>query len=350
MMRAMTSLLRDWKPAVGIDGATRRLCLGLVLALPFAARAQDGGRVLRVGPTERFRSLHDAVRAADSDDVIEIQPGEYHGDVAVAAVPRLTIRGLGTGAVFHADGQHAEGKAMLVVRGDVMLENLEFRGARVPAGNGAGIRFERGRLAVRRCRFFDNEMGILTSNGADMALDVVGCEFGAAPRHEGMLHHLLYVGTIGAFSIKGSRFSGGWRGHLLKSRAQRSRVLYNQLDDRPSGEASYEIEFPNGGHNVVVGNLIAQSAHTQNPALLSMGAEARDGMSCSLVLANNTLVNAASAEARFVHVWTDRLAGEVSVRMTNNQFVGPGQLELPAAWDGGGNRRIDLDSFATPQR
>ena len=290
------------------------------------------------------------MHAASSGDVIEVQAGEYHGDVAVAALPRLTIRGLGPGAVFHADGQHAEGKAMLVVRGDVVVENLEFRGARVPAGNGAGIRFERGRLTLRHCRFFDNEMGVLTANEADMELEVMDCEFGDAPRHEGMLHHLLYVGTIGAFSIQGSRFSQGWRGHLLKSRAQRSRVLYNRLDDRPAGEASYELEFPNGGHNVVVGNLIAQSATTQNPALISMGAEAHNGMGGSLVLANNTLVNAAGAQARFVHIWTDRLAGEVSVRMANNLFVGPGQLDLPLEYDAGGNRRLALDYLAPPQR
>jgi hypothetical protein len=127
-------------------------------------------------------------------------------------------------------------------------------------------------------------------------------------------------------------------------------VINNRLDDRPDGEASYELEFPNGGHNVVVGNLIAQSAQTQNPDLLSMGAEARDGMTGSLVLANNTFINAASAHARFVHVWTDRLAGEVPVRMTDNQFVGAGQLHVPPAWDGGGNRRLDLDAFAPPSR
>jgi hypothetical protein len=330
--------------------ARRRWCLGLAVAMPLAAPAQDGARTLGVGPGERFRTLQDAVRAAGSGDTIHVQPGEYHGDVAVVALPRLTIRGLGAGAVFHADGQDAQGKAMLVVRGDVVIENLEFRGARVPAGNGAGIRFERGRLTVRRCRFFDNEMGILTANDADMELDVVDCEFGVAPRHEGSLHHLLYVGAIGAFSIQGSRFSGGWRGHLLKSRAHRSRVLYNHLDDRPAGEASYELEFPNGGHNAVVGNLIGQSAKTQNPDLVSMGAEARDGMGGSLVLAHNTLVNAAGAEARFVHVWTERLAGETPVRMANNLFVGPGELDLPAAWDGGGNRLVGLDSFAEPSQ
>lgn len=334
---------------LSVVGQARRQ-LALALAAPLLGHARSGtGRTLTVGHGERLRTLHDAARAAESGDVIEMQPGEYHGDVAVAALPRLTIRGLGAGAVFHADGQHAEGKAMLVVRGDVVVENLEFRGARVPGGNGAGIRFERGRLAVRRCRFFDNEMGILTANEASMELDVVDCEFGAAPRHEGSLHHLLYVGAIGAFSIQRSRLGQGWRGHLLKSRARRNRVFDNRLDDRPAGEASYELEFPDGGDNVVVGNLIAQSALTQNPALLSIGAEARDGMTGNLVLARNTFINAAGADARFVHVWAERLAGETAVRMNDNLFVGPGQLDLPPAWDGGGNRRLEFDSFALPR-
>ncbi|MFM9915514.1 MAG: hypothetical protein ACKVOX_06880 [Rhizobacter sp.] len=312
--------------------------------------ALGGERIHRVGTGERFRHLQDAINAAGSGDVIEVQPGDYHGDVAVVEVPHVTIRGVGSGAVFHADGQHAEGKAMLVVRGDVVIENIEFRGARVPTGNGAGIRFERGRLAVRGCRFFDNEMGILTASDPGMALDVVDCEFGAAPRHEGMLHHLLYVGTIGTFSIRGSRFSGGWRGHLLKSRAGQSRVINNRLDDRPAGEASYELEFPNGGHNVVAGNLLAQSALTQNPDLLSMGAEARDGMTGSLVLADNTFINMAGPRARFVHVWTDRLAGDTPIRMSRNQFAGPGRLHLPPQWDDGGNQRLALDAVSSPAR
>lgn len=333
------------------DVLRRRLCLGSVVAgWSLAARAQPADRTLTAGPGERWRTLADAVKAADSGDTIELQPGSYPGDVAVVSQPRLTIRGLGSGAVLQADGKHAEGKALLVVRGDVVIENLEFRGARVPSGNGAGIRFERGRLVVRHCRFFDNEMGLLTASESDMVLAVEDCEFGAAPRHEGMLHHLLYVGAIGAFSIEGSRFSQGWRGHLLKSRALHSRVTHNRFDDRPAGEASYELEFPNGGHNVVVGNLIAQSARTQNPDLLSMGAEARNGMTGSLLLADNTFINEAGAAARFVHVWTDRLAGDTPVQMTRNVFVGPGDAHLPPTWDGGGNRQLDLDTFSLRER
>ncbi len=337
------------RPLSALEAGRRAWLVSLATGLTSPSARVDS-TVLPVGPSKRFSNIQSAIDTAASGDVIEVHAGDYHGDVAVIDMPHLTIRGLGAGAVFHADGKHREGKAMLVVRGDVVLENLEFRGARVPVGNGAGIRFERGRLTVRRCRFFDNEMGILTANDPSMQLDVVNCDFGSAPQHEGMLHHLLYVGTIGDFSIRGSRFGAGWRGHLLKSRARRNRVIDNRLDDRPSGAASYELEFPNGGDNVVVGNLIAQSAFTQNPDLLSMGAEARDGMTGSLVLENNIFINMASPNARFVHVWTDRLAGEVPVRMVNNRFVGPGQLHLPPAWDGGGNSRQDIDVFSIPPR
>jgi hypothetical protein len=326
----------------------RRLCVGLTLALPAAALTSGTARTHRVGEGERFKTLQDALKAARSGDVIEVRPADYRGESAVLEFPRLTIRGLGRGVVFHADGQHAEGKAILVVRGDLVLENLEFRGARVPSGNGAGIRFESGHLAVRRCRFFDNEMGILTANEADMQLEVVDCEFGAAPHHEGVLHHLLYVGRIGAFSVSGSRFSQGWRGHLLKSRAQHNRVLYNYLVDGPAGEASYELEFPEGGRNVVVGNVIAQSATSQNPDLLSMGAEARGSGSHSLVLAHNTFVNLGDTSARFLHLWQERLAGDVQVQAINNLLAGTGQWPVGAVEDGGGNRRVDLGELRDP--
>lgn len=324
---------------------------GLLAAAP---RAYGSGRTLSVGPGERWRTLQDAVRAAGSGDTIELQPAEYPGDVAVVAQPQLTIRGLGRGAVLRAEGRDAEGKAILVVRGEgVVLENLEFRGARVLSGNGAGVRFERGRLSVRRCRFFDNEMGLLTANEADMELEVVDCEFGAAPRHEGLLHHLLYVGTIGSFALTGSRLGQGWRGHLVKSRARRNRIEYNRLDDGPDGEASYELEFPNGGHNVVLGNVIVQSARTQNPAMLSMGAEAGLGglgSDGSLWLAHNTLVNDAGDGGRFVHIWSERLPAEMRVQMVNNLFVGPGQLMLPPEYDGGGNHRIGHAELRDPAR
>lgn len=325
-------------------GLPRRRFLALAgVALP--ARARSGSAVLAVGPGLSWRTLGDALRAASDGDTILLAAGVYRGDVGVVTQSGLILRGLGAGAVFHADGRDAEGKGILVVRGrDVVVENCEFRGARVPSGNGAGIRFESGRLTVRRCRFFDNEMGLLANNDASQELVVEDCEFGQAPHHEGLLHHLLYVGAIGDFTLAGSRFGGGWRGHLVKTRALRNRILYNRIDDGLTGEASYELEFPNGGHNLVVGNLIVQSPRSQNPLMLSMGAEAHDGMEGDLVLAHNSFVNHGDANGRFVHLWLERLRGNTPVRMANNLFAGPGDVPI-APFDGGGNHRIALGAL-----
>jgi hypothetical protein len=236
-----------------------------------------------------------------------------------------------------------------VVRGEATIENIEFRGARVPDGNGTGIRFESGRLTLRRCRFVDNEMGLLSANEASMALQIADCEFADAPRHDGPLHHLLYVGAIGSLSVSGSRFANGWRGHLLKSRARLNTLRGNWLVDGEGGEASYELEFPNGGHAIVVGNVIAQSAGTQNAALVSMGAEG--GERGSLLMAHNTLVDGGVRDARFVQLWRERLGAEVELSILNNLFVGAGRVEWPAGGDGGGNHRIaaaDLRGWRMP--
>jgi hypothetical protein len=96
------------------------------------------------------------------------------------------------------------------------------------------------------CRFIDNQNGILTGNAADAELTMHDSEFAAAPEGS-KLPHLLYVGRIARFTLMGSHLHGGRHGHLLKSRARHNQVLYNRLDDRPDGQASYELDLPNGG-------------------------------------------------------------------------------------------------------
>lgn len=299
------------------------------LALPAAAAA-----VWTVAPGQ---SLARAVQQAADGDVIELLPGEHRGQVAVLAQRQLTVRGAAGGPrpLLLADGRSAEGKAIIVVRGgSVQIENLEFRGARVPHHNGAGIRFERGQLRVRNCAFFDNQNGILTGNVDDAELTVEDSVFGqAAPNTP--LPHLIYVGRIARFVLQGSHLSGGLNGHLVKSRARINEVRYNHLVDGPEGRASYELEFPNGGTATVVGNVIAQSEHSTNPAIVAFGAEG-DVPSAelrvlrvhSLVLINNTLLNTGWRPAQFVRVHEDRLGSPVQQRWLNNLFVGLGVADV----------------------
>jgi hypothetical protein len=271
---------------------------------------------LRVGPGEQITRIADAARQAKDGDTVEIMPGEYRGDVAVWQQKQLTIRGIGQRPVLIADGKSAEGKAIWVIRnGDIRIENIEFRGSRVPAGNGAGIRFERGKLIIKNCAFIDNQMSILTSNDPDSELIIENSRFADAPRQMHSLPHLLYVGGIAQVTITGSRFENGYRGHLIKSRARQSTIRDNHIIDGPDGEASYEIDLPNGGIARITGNTISQSAKTQNPALISYGAEGNVWPENSLTLQGNTLIS-------------DTLPGGWFLRVHEGKFPTPPRLDI----------------------
>ncbi|HLO62990.1 MAG TPA: hypothetical protein VK165_08495 [Azonexus sp.] len=293
-----------------------------------------------VGPGEKITSITEAAKLARDGDVIEIRPGEYHGQPAIWAKNDLLIRGSGDRPVMLADGKSAEGKAIWVVRGGkVRIENIEFRGARVASFNGAGIRFEKGELTIQSCAFFDNEMGILTANSAEQSLEVLDSEFGDAARNPGDVHHLLYVGAIGRFMLRGSRFHNGYLGHLVKSRARENFILYNMLVDGAGGKASYELEFPNGGVAYVIGNAIGQSAGTDNPSIVSYGAEGRRWSDNALYMAHNTLINDHYA-GKFVNIHTDKIGADVEVWLLNNLLVGNGDLLKPIQGRFDGNRLV----------
>src|SRR5262249_22530291 len=101
-----------------------------------------------VGPHEPLKTLAAAVAQAQPGDTIKLRAGEYDDDFAVIDKP-LTIIGVGGVARLRAQGHIANGKAILIVRAPVTVENLEFAGATVEDHNGAGIRFEAGTLTVR---------------------------------------------------------------------------------------------------------------------------------------------------------------------------------------------------------
>lgn len=302
-----------------------------------------------VGPQEKIRTVTEAAKAARNGDVIEILPGEYRGQPAIWTQSNLVIRGKGERPVLIADGKSAEGKGLWVIRGgNVRVENIEFRGVRVRDGNGAGIRFEKGHLVIHRCAFIDNEMGILTGNSPELTLEISDSEFADAARHEVDLHHLLYVDAIGRFVLTGSRFSNGYKGHLVKSRARENHVRYNLLADGRGGRASYELEFPNGGVAHVVGNVIAKSASADNSVLVSYGAEGPRWPENALYFAHNTLLNDRHA-GTFIQLATGKFPATTESWVINNLTVGNGDLFPPPQGRFEGNlsaQRGDLIAYA----
>ena len=309
----------------------------LLFALQWLVPASVAARTFVVGPNGTQMSFAQALADAKDGDIIDLLAGEYRGEVATITQRKLLLRGVGGRPVFIAEGKAAEDKAIWVVRdGDITVENVEFRGARVADANGAGIRFEKGHLTVRRCAFFDNEMGLLTANFNDAELTIEDSEFGRAPHVVGGLPHLLYVGRIGRFSITGSRFHQGFEGHLIKSRAKISRIAYNFIYDGPDGEASYEIDLPSGGDATVIGNIIGQSRGTQNPVVVAYGAEGKAWDSNHLLMSHNTLISAFPL-AWFLRSWPEKLGADTEIRAVNNLTVGLGVFGWGSAGDFDGN-------------
>ncbi len=306
-------------------------------ALPWAQPASAD--TLHVGPQRSLTTIAAASRLARDGDTVLVDAGDYIGDVAVWTQQRLTLRAVDGRVRLVAAGAAAEGKAIWVVRGATMeIEGFDFEGASVPDRNGAGIRFERGWLRVRDCRFLRNESGILTGNDPASVLEVDASEFADNLQRDGY-NHLLYAGTIARLEVRGSWFHHARSGHLLKSRAAVSKVHHTRLTDEAGGNASYELEFANGGDVEVVGSIVGQGPATENRHLVSYGAEGYRWPVNALRMVHNTLVDEMAEGGVFLRVSP---GAPVALTLAGNLLAGPGQPGAFEAAAEGANVRVPL--------
>ncbi|HEX19619.1 MAG TPA: hypothetical protein ENG78_02200, partial [Acidiferrobacteraceae bacterium] len=212
-------------------------------------------RILRVGSTRKYKKPSDAARVARAADVIEIDAGVYYADATVWWKPNIVIRGVGGRAHIVAQGAHAEGKAVWVIKGDnTRVENIEVSGARVPDRNGAAIRQEGANLTLCNVYMHDNENGLLGGGGTVL---VEYSEFARNGFGKGQTHNIYIVNTE-KFILRYSYSHHAKIGHNVKSRAKNNYILYNLIMDGREGQSSYGIDIPEGGHTYIVGNIVQQ--------------------------------------------------------------------------------------------
>jgi len=267
------------------------ICLSCVFNLSLSTLSN--GATLAVPGS--YATVAQAISAANNGDTIEITAGQYTtGIIATINRNNLLIRGVGGKAHLNATGVFIpNGKAIFVTTGDnLTLQNIEFSGAKVADENGAGIRHEGGLLTIKNCNFHDNENGILTSNqGTHGELVVENSEF----NHNGLgragYTHNIYVGHIGRFVFKYSYSHHATHGHNIKSRAEKSYILYSRIMDELSGNASYQIDLPNGGLSFILGNVLQQGINGENSTMISYAAEGASNPVQEIYLSSNTLVN-----------------------------------------------------------
>jgi len=260
--------------------------LALVLATPQSA-VPALAKTLLVGQSQAFKSPSQAAATAKAGDIIRIAPGTYF-DCAVWAASNITIEAAGSHVLL--TDKVCEGKAIFVVRGDnVTISGVTFARARAPDGNGAGIRAEGNNLTVIDSTFVDNQEGILAGDNPHSTIIVRNSQFERNGTCVSACAHGIYANHIALLDVSHSRFFATQAGHHIKSRALRTVIVGNYIEDGPNGTSSYLVDIPNGGALVLVNNVMEKGPLNQNhSAAVSIGEEGVSQPTPELTITKNT--------------------------------------------------------------
>ena len=266
----------------------------LIIALIASTTAQAD--VWRVGPSQIYKTPSAVAGLVKDGDEVWIDPVEYVGDVAVWRANRLKLMvtppaGNRTMAVLRADGKAAEQKAIWVIKGDdCIVAGIDFRECVVPDRNGAGIRVEGTNITVSGCAFRRNQDGILAGNNLNSTIIVEGSEFEQSGAGDG-LSHAIYINHVKAFIFRYNYSHGTLVGHECKSRAHFNYIAYNRITNE-NGTGSRNIDLPNGGTSVIIGNVFHKGAKAENGNVIGYGLEGlSDTVDNSLYISHNTVVS-----------------------------------------------------------
>lgn len=292
-----------------------------ILAVPLclaACSTAASARTLMVGPGQEYARPSQAAAAAQDGDRVIIAPGQYF-DCAVWRQNDLTVEGVSeTGTVI--TDKTCQGKALFVIPGhNVTIRNLTLTRARVPDGNGAGIRAEGANLTIDHVRFIDNQDGILAADAPGGTMLIRASDFERNGVCNPQCAHGIYVNHWKLLRIENTVFRETREAHHIKSRADQTDVIGCTIEDGPNGTASYLIDVPNGGGVLVRGNRMEKGPQTGNwSAAISIGEEGVDRPTPEILVEGNMFRNDSGHETTFV---VNLTATPATLR--GNHFTGP---------------------------
>ena len=268
----------------------RLAILSAILFTFFSFFSAATAATLTVGKKQQFAAPSNAARVAKPGDIIKISPGTYY-DCAVWKTNDITIEGTGPGVVL--TDKTCQGKAIFVIHAnDVTVRGITFQRARVPDGNGAGIRAEGVNLKVEDDKFLNNQEGILAGKNPKSSIIIKNSQFIRNGSCQRACAHGVYVGHIALLKIENSRFFETKIAHHIKSRAARTILIGNHIEDGQNGTASYEVDIPNGGGLIMKNNIIEKGPKSDNHSTVIMIGEGGVSQPTpELLFENNTFTN-----------------------------------------------------------
>lgn len=299
-------------------GASGSIGIQAVAALP---TIPAGGTILTVGIGKQFATIAAACAAAHDGATILVSAGTYTNDFATIT-SKVTLIGVGGMVNMVATIPPPNAKGIILVDNSATIINFSFSGSAISdanGGNGAGIRYEGGDLVLKNDSFIHNQDGLLGAPVLNLASNTITldhCTFDQNGSGTGYTHN-LYVGAVSSLVVTNSIFAEANVGHELKSRALSNTITNNLFLDGPTGTASYDIDLPNGGADVVTNNTIEKGPMAQNGAMVHFGGEGIPYAGSSLLLQGNAFINDMGASALGVLNQT-----AITATITTNSFTG----------------------------
>ena len=277
--------------------------------------------IWQVGSSRTYTAPSQVSSLVQNSDTVEIDAGVYPSNVCRWLADSLVLRAVGGFAQLQANGLTYGDKGIWVVDGShTTIEWIEFTGAVSTSHNGAGIRLEASDLTVRHCYFHNNEDGILTGVYPGK-VTIEFSEFGYNGYGDGFSHN-LYIGHTDTLLFRFNYSHHCNVGHELKSRAAVNIIYCNRISNEVTGNASREIDLPNGGLAIISGNIIEQGPNSQNSNIIGYGLEGLSNPGPQeFYLVNNTMIND-RASGTFVQIQN----GTSLYKGRNNIFAGNATL------------------------
>ncbi len=274
-----------------------------------------------VGAGQQYTAPSQVSTLVGDGDTVNIEAGVYPSDVALWTANDLVLRGIGGLAELESNGLSYGEKAIWVIQGNnATVEHIAFSECAVPDQNGAGIRLEGLNLTVRHCVFHHNENGILCGEYHPSTVRIEYSEFAYNGYGDGYSHN-LYIGHVDSLIFRFNYSHHAHVGHELKSRASVNVIEYNRIGNEADGDASREIDLPNGGQAYLIGNSIQQGTQGQNSNMVGFGMEGLSNPGPQeLYSINNTLVNDKPTGTFF------QTPAEIHFKAYNNLLAGGGSF------------------------
>ena len=314
--------------------------------------------IWNVGATRTYTLPSLVKNLVQNGDTIYIDGGTYYNDATKWLKNNLKIIGLGSGTnrtILQYTGDIPNGKGIFVFElpgtsDNPYIENIVFDGAQVSdanGANGAGIRYQSLNITVNNCKFVNCQNGILEGNGSITTSNVIiqnseflnnGYQLQNDPTYSGYEHNIYISASADTLVVKNCYFHHPrGQANSLKTRAQRSYILYNLIDEETTGYGSYELNIAQGGLNVIIGNVIIQGPAGANHAIV--GYDAATNALEDFYFINNTVINQYVGVIKYFN--TVPASGINTFKIYNNVF---GSVSGASNVMFGGNTPSVLDS------